>query len=112
MGDIFQSIMHCLGEAPVDPEILLQLRSGKAPSEKGDKNLAKFIHCAFVKTGYGKKNGHVKIDKTLELYPKSVDKEALRKAMEECDKDGKTPEETAFNFFKCFREKTPVKVVL
>nr|QIJ45758.1 odorant binding protein [Glyphodes pyloalis] len=113
MGDLMQSLMSCLLEAPVDPEVLLQLRNGGSPKNIDEKGLQKFAYCAFIKSGYGKKNGHVKVDKALELYPKNVDKEQIKKVMEECNgEEGKEPAETAFKFMKCFREKSPVRAIL
>nr|QHI42035.1 odorant-binding protein 6 [Glyphodes caesalis] len=113
MGDLMQTLMSCLLESPVDPEVILQLRNGGTPKNIDEKSLQKFTYCSFIKSGYGKKNGHVKVDKALELYPKDVDKEQIKKVMEECNKEeGKEPAETAFKFMKCFREKSPVRAIL
>lgn len=65
------------------------------------------------KSAVASKDGHVRIEKTLDKYPKNVDKEGIRKALEECNEEnGKSPTETSYKIFKCFHAKTPVHLAL
>nr|QHI42036.1 odorant-binding protein 7 [Glyphodes caesalis] len=75
--------------------------------------LAKFVYCAFTRSNFGEKDGHVNIKKSLELFPKSVDHKKLKKVMEECNRlNGKTPAKTSLLFMKCFSDKSPVRALL
>nr|QEE82710.1 odorant binding protein 11 [Conogethes pinicolalis] len=110
--DIMQSLIQCVAETNVNPEVLIKMRNGDTFPDKVDSNVHKFVNCAFVKTGYGKKNGHVKAAKMVDLFPDNV-KEQMKAVVEKCDsKDGKDPNETTYLFFKCFTEESPVHVVL
>lgn len=99
-----------MGETGVSPDALIQVRSGKFSD---DEAFQKFIFCAMRKSGIASKDGHVKIEKALEKYPKNVDKEGVKKALVECNmQNGKNPAETTFKIFKCFYAKTPVHLSL
>lgn len=94
----------------VSPDAIVQVKSGKFSN---DENFKKFLYCVFRKSGIASKDGHVKVDKVLAKYPSNVDKEAIKKVLEECNKlDGKDPVDRSFNIFKCFHTKTPVHLGL
>lgn len=105
--------MSCLLEHPLDSETIAQIRNGQRPKNANEKNLQKFVYCSAIKGGYAEKDGHLKPDKVLEVYPKDVDREKIKKTLEECNKEeGKNPSETTLRVIGCFREKTPYRVVL
>ncbi|KAL4716563.1 hypothetical protein ACJJTC_010227 [Scirpophaga incertulas] len=108
---VLQSAMLCIGETGVSADVLIEYRSGK---EFGtDKTFQKFINCILSKSGYADESGHIKIEKALEIFPKNVDKDSIRKVILECNREnGSDPAETSFKFAKCFRQKAPVKIVI
>nr|UVB79202.1 odorant-binding protein 12 [Heortia vitessoides] len=118
LGMIFEVTAKCIAETGVQPDIVFQLSKNsqelKNKDEKEKKDIHKFLACSFQKSGYSKKNGHVKTDKIIaELFPDVTDKETLRRVFQECDNNnGTSPIEILTKFLVCFKEKSPVKVVL
>ena len=112
LGDVLESFIYCFENTPLDADVLEQIRQGKVPKKADEKALENFVYCSFTKSKIGLKDGHVIVEKALDLYPKNVDLAKLRKAMEECNRDsGKTPAETSLLVLKCFREKSPVRTL-
>ncbi|XP_063839047.1 uncharacterized protein LOC135088086 [Ostrinia nubilalis] len=109
MVEILPQVIQCVAETGVNIEALDKLRLG-VPGEIKDPNLPKFAHCAFLKTGYSHENGRAKVDKVLKLFPAGDYKAALKKHVQECDKDGKDPVDTTYQFLKCLYMKSPVIV--
>lgn len=103
-------VMECIAETGVDFEVLNKLRTGVSADSK-DPRIAKFAHCGMKKNGLAKKNGRPEIDKLMAFYPSTADKAAIRKVMEECDKEGKNPVDTSYKFAQCFEKNAPVKVM-
>lgn len=67
----------------------------------------------FKKTGVSNKKGIINEDKLLEIYPDEADKKEIRKVAEECKDDISTEAiDKVYNFFKCYQEKTPVRIAL
>lgn len=106
----------CTAETGLDPVILGQLGNPSVYDENNgvnNKNLDNFLYCTFNKLGFGKKNGHVKINRILELFPSVVDKEALRQLMQECNElDGRNPADTTYKIFGCFIKSSPVHITV
>nr|QLI62019.1 odorant-binding protein 16 [Streltzoviella insularis] len=99
-------ITQCISETGSDPSIVLELNSMKISNEEQFK---KFIYCDFTKSDLTTAEGHWKIEKVLQFYPKTVEIAPLQKAMESCNKEnGQDPADTTFKIFKCFIKRTPV----
>ncbi|KAM3967458.1 uncharacterized protein ACR2FA_011129 [Aphomia sociella] len=108
-AEIIQAATQCLSETGVNPELLMKFAKFDGKNIIQDEELNKIGYCTLVKSGYGKGNGRVKIDKVLSIMPKDVDKDNLRKVMEECNKEtGKDVPDTVYMIFKCFADKSPV----
>ncbi|GBP13219.1 B1 protein [Eumeta japonica] len=105
---LLQNSMQCIMDTGVTPDVIMQVKDGKFSE---DEAFRKFLFCVFRKSGVATKDGHIKVSNTLAKYPNDVDKEPIRKVLEECNKEeGKTPVDRAFSIFKCFHAKTPVHI--
>lgn len=107
---LLQTALQCITETGADPALLVQIRNRKYTD---DEKVKKFFLCAFKQTGIASKKGVVKVEKLLDIYPENANKDALKTVIEGCNKDnGEEPMDKLFNFFKCFQEKTPVRLSL
>ncbi|XP_063827822.1 uncharacterized protein LOC135077203 [Ostrinia nubilalis] len=102
---------QCIADVGVDPEVMAILRRTEVPDTNQYKRVPEFVYCAYNRCGLCEDNGRVKIDKILDIYPSSSDKEAIRKLMVDCDKMGNDPIDTIFKYVKCFYGFTPEKLV-
>lgn len=107
---LMQNSLQCIVDTGVSPDAIVDVRNGKFSD---DENFKKFLFCVFRKSGVANKNGSVKIDNVLAKYPKNINKEPIKKVLEECSKqEGKDAVNKSFNIFKCFHAKTPVHICL
>ncbi|XP_049881132.1 uncharacterized protein LOC126377429 [Pectinophora gossypiella] len=108
-GKIIQDALQCVSETGADPAILIQIKDKKYSDDETVKN---FFYCAFKKTGMATKKGVIKVDKLLDIYPDTVDKEAIKKVILECQQENGEANERVYKFFKCYQENTPVRLSL
>lgn len=96
-------------ESGVKPELLSQAKKGHFVD---DEALKKFTLCFFHKTGILTSDAKVNTDVAVSKLPSGVDKAALMKVLEGCkSKMGKTPEDTAFEIYKCYYKTTPTHLI-
>ncbi|XP_059048064.1 uncharacterized protein LOC131843437 [Achroia grisella] len=108
-GPLLEVISKCFSETGISAETLMKLKESKLSD---DKNFNKFLYCIFMNTGYSDKDGVVKADKIVTLFPES-DKKAINKVVDECNNSkGTDTAEVLFGFYKCFINKSPVRVIL
>lgn len=88
-------------------ELLAMVREGRWNDKPEYK---KMISCSFMASGFATSDGKVIVEKALLLF---AGKEDARKVIIECAKsEGPTPEESLYNFYKCFQLKSPYTINL
>lgn len=103
---LMRQILECASETGIEPQVIMQIKNKNYTM---DDTVKKFLFCCFNKAAVSTKEGFVEVDKLLDFYPENTNKEALGKAIEECEQSEEyDPMERISGFFQCFQKKTPV----
>ncbi|XP_059048148.1 uncharacterized protein LOC131843498 [Achroia grisella] len=112
-SDIIQAASQCILESGVNPDLLIKFTNFDGKNVAEDEQLNKFAYCTLLKTGYGKRDGRLKLDKAIAVMPNDVDIDTVKKVMEKCNEEtGKDAPQTTFRVFKCLSEKSPVLMTM
>ncbi|KAI5644789.1 PBP/GOBP family domain-containing protein [Phthorimaea operculella] len=97
---------ECLVETKADEAIVNKLKAGDFKTE--NDSVKKYAHCMLVKSELMTKDGKFKKDVALAKVPNAADKPAVEKLIDSClANKGNTPQQTAWNYVKCYHEKDP-----
>lgn len=103
--------VECLSEVNVDLAVVQRLRAGDYKQE--NDGLKKFVLCMLNKSELMTKEGKFKKDIALAKIPVEVDRAAVERVIDGClTNKGNTPEQSAWNYVKCYHEKNPKHPIL
>nr|AGR39568.1 odorant binding protein 5 [Agrotis ipsilon] len=101
---------ECIKETGVSKEVLAEAKKGHIADDEG---LKKFTLCFFKKAGIVDNNGKLNLETALAKLPPGVDKAEAKKVLEGCQaKSGKTPQDTAFEIYKCYHANAKTHIAL
>lgn len=102
--------MECVKETGAKPEVIAEVKKGNINESE---DLKKFTLCFFKKSGILSPDGKLNVETALEKLPTGVDKSEAKRVLEDCkNKKGATPEDTAFQMFKCYHSGIKTHVAL
>nr|ALS03864.1 odorant-binding protein 16 [Ectropis obliqua] len=97
---------ECLAETKPDEQLVNKLKTGDYKTE--NEPLKKYALCMLIKSELMTKDGKFKKDVALAKVPNAADKPAVEKIIDAClANKGNTPQQTAWNYVKCYHEKDP-----
>nr|AVJ51940.1 odorant binding protein 3 [Depressaria falkovitshi] len=97
--------LDCLGETKAEEQLVNKLKTGDFKAE--NEPLKKYTHCMMVKSELMTKDGKFKKEVALAKVP-TADKPTVEKLIDTClANKGNTPQQTAWNYVKCYHEKDP-----
>ncbi|KAF7272390.1 hypothetical protein GWI33_014817 [Rhynchophorus ferrugineus] len=97
---------ECVTQTGVDKELVHKARQG---SFTDDSKLKSFTFCISKKIGFQNDNGDAQADVIKQKLAAAInDADAADKLIAKCLEKKDTPEETAYETFKCYYENTPV----
>ncbi|OWR46117.1 general odorant-binding protein 56a-like [Danaus plexippus] len=97
---------ECLAEFKPDEQLVEKLKAGDFKTE--NEPLKKYVLCMLMKSELMTKEGKFKKDVALAKVPNPEDKPAVEKLIDAClANKGNTPQQTAWNYAKCYHEKDP-----
>ncbi|KAJ8711607.1 hypothetical protein PYW08_008561 [Mythimna loreyi] len=97
---------ECLNETKVDEQLVNKLKGGDFKTES--EPLKKYALCMMMKSELMTKDGKFKKDVALAKVPNAADKPTVEKLIDAClANKGNTPQQTAWNYVKCYHEKDP-----
>ncbi|CAF4841106.1 unnamed protein product [Pieris macdunnoughi] len=95
---------ECLAESKADEQLVTKLKTGDFKTE--NEPLKKYALCMLIKSELMTKDGKFKKDVALAKVPNAADKPAVEKLIDTClANKGNTPQQTAWNYAKCYHEK-------
>ncbi|CAG9136714.1 hypothetical protein JYU34_004907 [Plutella xylostella] len=97
---------ECLAETKPEVEHVDKLKNGDYTTE--NEALKKYAHCMMIKSELMTKDGKFRKDVALAKVPNPADKPMVEKLIDTClANKGDTPQQTAWNYVKCYHEKDP-----
>ncbi|XP_049886082.1 general odorant-binding protein 56a-like [Pectinophora gossypiella] len=97
---------ECMAETKAEEQLINKLKTGDFKAD--NDNLKKYAHCMLVKSELMTKDGKFKKEVALAKVPNPADKPAVEKLIDAClANKGNTPQQTAWNYVKCYHEKDP-----
>ncbi|VVC93553.1 general odorant-binding protein 56a-like [Leptidea sinapis] len=95
---------ECLVETKADEQLVNKLKTGDFKTET--EPLKKYALCMLIKSELMTKDGKFKKDVALAKVPNEANKPAVEKLIDAClANKGNTPQQTAWNYVKCYHEK-------
>ncbi|CAG4954887.1 unnamed protein product [Parnassius apollo] len=102
---------ECLAETKANEEQVNKLKTGDFSTE--NEELKKYVLCLMEKSELMTKDGKFKKDVALAKVPNPADKPTVEKLIDTClANKGETPQDTAWNYAKCYHEKDPKHSIL
>uniref|UniRef100_A0AAU8BFK7 General odorant-binding protein n=2 Tax=Conopomorpha sinensis TaxID=940481 RepID=A0AAU8BFK7_9NEOP len=96
----------CLAETKADVQLVDKLKTGDFKTE--NEPLKKYAQCMLIKSELMTKDGKFRKDVALAKVPNPADKANVEKLIDTClANKGNTPQQTAWNYVKCYHEKDP-----
>ncbi|CAH2054847.1 unnamed protein product, partial [Iphiclides podalirius] len=102
---------ECLTETKANNDQVDKLKTGDFTTE--NEELKKYVLCLMTKSELMSKDGKFKKDVALAKVPNAADKPTVEKLIDTClANKGNTPQQTAWNYVKCYHEKDPKHSIL
>lgn len=102
---------ECISESDIEPAVLQKLRAGDYKVD--NDGIKRFALCMLIKSELMTKEGKFKKDVALAKVPVEADKAQVERVIDAClANKGNSPEQSAWNYVKCYHEKNPKHSIL